>query len=131
MTSPAGPSGAGLGITGAHVVLYSRDPEADREFLGRTLGFPFVDAGHGWLIFALPPAEVAVHPADESDHHELYLMCSDVRALVERLTASGVSSEPLTEARWGTITHLTLPGGGRLGVYQPKHPTATGLRQET
>jgi hypothetical protein len=112
-------------------VLYSRDAEADREFLGRTLGLPFVDAGHGWLIFALPPAEVAVHPADESDHHELYLMCPDVRALVERLTASGVTSEPLTEARWGTITHLTLPGGGRLGVYQPKHPTATGLRQGT
>jgi hypothetical protein len=124
--SPSG--GVGGRITGAHVVLYSRDPEADREFLRGMLEFPFVDAGHGWLIFALPPAEVAVHPADENGRHELYLMCPDIRGLVESLTSKGVSCEPLTEARWGTITYLTLPGGGRLGIYQPQHPMAAGLR---
>ena len=115
-------------ITGAHVVLYSRDPDADREFLGRILGLPNVDAGRGWLIFALPPAEIAVHPADENDRHELYLMCPDIQHEVADLQSKGIACEALTEARWGVITHLTLPGGGRLGVYQPKHPIAAGLK---
>ena len=114
-------------ILGAHVIIYSRDAEADRAFLRDVLGFPHVDAGEGWLIFALPGAEVAVHPAEENDSHELYLMCDDLAALVSSLTARGVACAPLSEQPWGSLTSLTLPGGGSLGVYQPRHPTALGL----
>jgi predicted enzyme related to lactoylglutathione lyase len=114
-------------ITGSHIIIYSTDAEADRDFLREVLGWPHVDAGRGWLIFALPPAELAVHPAEENDRHELYLLCDDVRAVVARLQKGDIHCEPLTEAPWGTVTRLTLPGGGRLGVYQPKHPLATGL----
>jgi catechol 2,3-dioxygenase-like lactoylglutathione lyase family enzyme len=108
-------------IHGAHVIIYSKDADADRAFFRDVLEYPFVDAGHGWLIFALPPAEVAVHPADDNDAHELYLMCDDVRALIEKLSAANVPCSPIDEQRWGSITRVTLPGGGRLGVYQPKH----------
>jgi len=109
-------------IHGAHVILYSTDAEADRAFFRDVLEYPSVDAGHGWLIFALPPAELAVHPA-EAGRHELYLMCDDLGAFLERMSGLGVPcSEPSTE-RWGTITQLTLPGGGTLGVYQPTHPS--------
>lgn len=112
-------------ITGAHTILYSRDAEADRAFFRDVLQFPHVDAGRGWLIFALPPGEVAVHPA-AAEAHEFYLMCADIDVVRERLTAAGTPCTPIAEERWGRLVHLTLPGGGRLGVYQPKHPLAHG-----
>src|SRR5580704_15138568 len=99
-----------LMIYGAHVILYSREADADRAFFRDVLKYPFVDAGHGWLIFQLPPAEVAVHPSDENDVHELYLMCDDVRALVAELAAKEVPCSPLEEQRWGSIVRITLPG---------------------
>ncbi len=110
-------------IHGAHVILYSKDADADRAFFRDVLGYPFVDAGHGWLIFALPPAEIAVHPSDENDVHEIYLMCDDVRALVAEMSKHHVACSPIEEQRWGSITRVTLPGGGKLGIYQPKHPS--------
>ena len=106
-------------IHGAHVIIYSKDSDADRAFFRDVLKYKSVDAGHGWLIFALPPAEVAVHPSDENDVHELFLMCDDVHALV----AENVACSAIDEQRWGSITRLTLPGGGKLGIYQPKHPS--------
>jgi catechol 2,3-dioxygenase-like lactoylglutathione lyase family enzyme len=114
-------------IYGAHVIVYSKDAEADRAFFRDVLGYRFADAGHGWLIFALPPAEVAVHPSENNDEHELYLMCDDVRALIESLRTKNIPCSPVEEQRWGSITRVTLPGGGRIGIYQPKHasPLAT------
>jgi hypothetical protein len=109
-------------VTGAHAIIHSRHPEADRAFFRSVLGFPSVDAGDGWLIFALPPAEVAVHPADENGTHELYLMVDDVRGFASDLAARGVSCTPPRDLRWGVLTQLTLPGGGTLGVYEPRHP---------
>jgi hypothetical protein len=108
-------------IHGAHVIVYSKDSEADRAFFRDVLGCPFVDAGHGWLIFALPPAEVAVHPSEENDVHELYLMCDDVHAFIGEMQAKGVACSEVHQERWGSITRVTLPGGGKIGVYQPKH----------
>ncbi|MFD9124614.1 VOC family protein [Kitasatospora sp. NPDC059571] len=114
-------------INGAHLIVYSRDAEADRAFLRDVLGWPHVDAGHGWLIFRLPPAEVAVHPADVPAQ-ELYLMCDDLAATVDELTEKGVEfTQPVTEERWGLRTALRLPGGGDLGLYEPRHPTAVQL----
>jgi len=114
-------------IFGAHVILYSKDAEADRTFLRDVLGFPSVDAGHGWLIFALPPAEAAVHPAEDNGRQELYFMCDDLKAEILALAEKGVRCGELQEARWGTITKIELPGGGEVGLYQPKHPTALSL----
>lgn len=111
-------------ISGAHFVLYSRDAEADRNFFRDVLGFSSVDAGHGWLIFALPPAEAAVHPAEQNGKHELYLLCDDVKAEVKRLGERGVEGSEVHEERWGSVTRIRLPGGGELGLYQPKHPVA-------
>ncbi|WP_239133856.1 VOC family protein [Rugosimonospora africana] len=112
-------------INGAHVIIYSRDPEADRAFFRDTLGYDHVDAGHGWLIFGLPPAELAVHPTDGEQAHELFLMCDDVAATVAELSAKGVEfTIPVTEERWGLRTALRLPGGGELGLYEPSHPVA-------
>jgi len=110
-------------IRGAHVVLYSTDAEADRAFFRDVLDYPSVDAGQGWLIFALPPAELAIHPADADGVHELFLMCDDVEAFVEQMAEHGVARSDLRRERWGLITHLTLPGGGALGVYEPTHPS--------
>jgi catechol 2,3-dioxygenase-like lactoylglutathione lyase family enzyme len=107
-------------IIGAHVIVYSRDPEADRVFLRDVLGFDSVDAGDGWLIFALPPAEVAVHPDDAGGRHELYLMCDDIEATAARL---GITA-PIKEQRWGRLLDIELPSGARIGLYQPKHPLA-------
>ena len=115
-------------ISGAHIVLYSKDAEADRAFLRDVLGFKSVDAGHGWLIFALPPAEAAVHPAEHSVTHELYLMCDDLKAEIATLAAKGVQCSQINEQRWGLITTISLPSGGHLGLYQPKHPTALNLK---
>ena len=111
-------------IFGAHVILYSKDAEADRAFLRDVLGFHSVDAGRGWLIFALPPAEAAVHPADDNARPELYLMCDDLQAEISALKQKSVAFSEVTEARWGSIVTLKLPGGGDLGLYQPKHPIA-------
>ena len=111
-------------IFGAHVIVYSKDAEADRGFLRDVLGLTSVDAGHGWLIFAMPPAEVAVHPAEENGRHELYWMCDDLKAEMAALAAKGVKCSRVHEERWGSITTIRLPGGGDIGLYQPKHPMA-------
>jgi hypothetical protein len=108
-------------INGAHMVIYSTDAEADRALFRDVLEFPHVDAGHGWLIFALPPAELAVHPADVSDRHELYLMCDNLDAAMAALGARGVACETASFQRWGRSTRFALPGGGRVGLYQPSH----------
>jgi catechol 2,3-dioxygenase-like lactoylglutathione lyase family enzyme len=107
-------------IFGAHTILYSADADADRAFFRDVLGFPAVDAGHGWLIFALPPGELAVHPAD-APGCELFLMCDDLAAEIAGLTAKGVHCSEVEEARWGSIVKVGLPGGGEVGLYQPKH----------
>jgi catechol 2,3-dioxygenase-like lactoylglutathione lyase family enzyme len=114
-------------ISGAHVIVYSKDAQADRDFLRDVLGFASVDAGHGWLIFALPPAEVAVHPAKENNRHELYFLCDDLKAEMTELAKKGVRCSKVEEERWGSITKIRLPGGGEVGLYQPKHPTAFTL----
>jgi catechol 2,3-dioxygenase-like lactoylglutathione lyase family enzyme len=111
-------------VFGAHVIVYSKDAEADRAFLRDVLGFSSVDAGHGWLIFALPPGEVAVHPAEENGRHELYLMCDDLPAEMAALAAKGVQCSEVHQERWGSITNVRLPGGGDVGLYQPRHPVA-------
>jgi catechol 2,3-dioxygenase-like lactoylglutathione lyase family enzyme len=124
-------------IAGAHFLLYTTNPEADRAFLRDVLELRAVDAGHGWLIFALPPSEVAVHPTDDSAAPpqadakllgaELYFMTRDVRGFVASLERQGVSCAPIDEARWGSVTSFALPSGGKIGVYQPKHPTAISM----
>jgi catechol 2,3-dioxygenase-like lactoylglutathione lyase family enzyme len=114
-------------ISGAHVILYSKDAEADRAFFRDVLGFPSVDAGRGWLIFALPPAEAAFHPSDQNGHHELYFLCDDVKAEIAALAKKNVKCTEVHEERWGSVTKVRLPGGGEVGLYQPKHPTALGL----
>jgi catechol 2,3-dioxygenase-like lactoylglutathione lyase family enzyme len=115
-------------INGSHVVLFSRDPEADRTFFADVLGQPNVDAGGGWLIFKLPPAEVAMHPSEGPPGHELFFMCDDVEATMQELHAKGVEfTEDLTEERWGRLTRFRLPGGGDIGLYEPRHPRATDL----
>ena len=108
-------------INGAHVIIYSKDAEADRGFLRDVLGFRHVDVGHGWLIFALPEAEVAVHPAEEGGSHELYLMTDDVEAEVAKLGGHGLACDPVEDQGWGRLTRITLPGGGKLGLYEPRH----------
>src|SRR6202522_818645 len=118
----------GAMISGAHVVVYSKNAEADRAFFRDVLGFKSVDAGHGWLIFALPPAEAAIHPSDAGGIHELYFMCDDLKAEMASLAKKGVKCSKVEEQRWGSITKMRLPGGGELGLYQPKHPTALGLK---
>jgi catechol 2,3-dioxygenase-like lactoylglutathione lyase family enzyme len=117
-------------IFGAHVVLYSADVEADRAFFRDVLDFPSVDAGHGWLIFALPPAEAAFHPIDGNPRSDLYLMCDDLPAEIEALRKKGTSCSQVEEARWGSITRFKLPGGSEVGLYQPKHPTALALNSK-
>lgn len=111
-------------IFGAHVILYSKDATADRAFLREVLGLTSVDAGHGWLIFALPPTEVAVHPSAENGQQELYFMCDDLEAEISTLREKGILCSEVQAARWGSITHIRLPGGGDVGLYQPKHPIA-------
>lgn len=115
-------------ISGAHVIVYSKNAEADRAFFHEVLGFKSVDAGHGWLIFALPRAEAAFHPSEENGVHELYFMCDDLKAEMAALAKKGVKCSLVHKERWGSITRLQLPGGGKIGLYQPKHPTALNLR---
>src|SRR5450755_2554653 len=114
-------------IFGAHVIVYSKDAEADRAFLREIFGFSSVDAGHGWLIFALPPAEMAVHPARENGRHELYFMCDDLQTEMAALREKGVHCREVQEESWGSLTHVQLPGGGEVGLYQPSHPMALTL----
>lgn len=113
-------------ISGAHAIIYSKDADADRAFLRDVLGLKGVDAGQGWLIYALPPSEVAVHPAEANDEHELYFMCDDVQAEMKALKAKKVKTEPVMDLPWGILTSIHLPGGGKVGLYQPKHPLAHG-----
>ncbi len=112
-------------IFGAHLVLFSEDADGDRSFLAKVFGLDSVDAGRGWLIFALPPGEVAVHPA-AAPGAELYFMCDDLPAEMRSLADKGIVCSEVEEARWGSITRIRLPGGGQIGVYQPRHPTAIG-----
>ena len=108
-------------ITGAHTIIYSTDPVADRSFFRDVLALPNIDLGDGWLVFALPPSEVAMHPSEKNNLHELYLTCEDVDALVAHLSAADVRCSPVEEEEWGRLTTVTLPGGGKLGIYQPLH----------
>lgn len=111
-------------ITGMHVILYSRHAEQVRGFLADVLEFRSVDAGGGWPIFAAPPAELAVHATDAEPEHEVYLMCDDVNAVVARLAERGIQTEPpVADRGWGLLTTLVLPGGERLGLYEPRHPS--------
>lgn len=116
-------------ITGLHAILYSPDADKVRAFLRDVLGLKSVDAGHGWLIFAAPPAELAAHPieAGQKPHHELFLMCDDLKATMKELAAKGVQCSAVNEPPWGLSTSIYLPSGGELGLYQPKHPTALKL----
>jgi catechol 2,3-dioxygenase-like lactoylglutathione lyase family enzyme len=114
-------------INGAHVILYSRDAEADRAFLRDVLGLANVDAGDGWLIFALPPTELAAHPTEGEQSFELYLLCDDVEATIADLTAKGVETTgPVADRGWGLLSGIRLPGGGEVGLYEPRHPTVHG-----
>ena len=113
-------------ITGMHAVIYTRNAEADRAFFRDVLGFSCVDAGGGWLIFAAPPSEVACHPADHNGKHELYLMCDDVQAEIARLGKKGVTCGAVKDERWGLLSTVRLPGGGELGLYEPRHAVAHG-----
>jgi len=116
-------------LIGAHTILYSADAEATREFLRDVLDLRSIDAGGGWLIFVLPPGELAVHPHDSPGRHELYLMCDDIDATVAELQAKGAQiNEPISEQRWGRLTSLRIPGGVHVGLYQPLHPTAIDPR---
>jgi hypothetical protein len=108
-------------IIGAHSIIYSKNHDADRVFLRDILKLPNVDVGGGWLIFGLPPAEVAVHPSNENDVHEFYLMCDDLQALIAQMRAHNIECGPVHDMDWGVLTQVNLPGGGKLGIYQPKH----------
>jgi predicted enzyme related to lactoylglutathione lyase len=111
-------------ITGVHAVIFTTDAEGDRAFFRDVLELPSVDAGGGWLIFALPPAELAAHPAEVGGQHELYLMCDDVHATVAELNAKGVDvARSISDEGFGLVTAIRLPGGGELGLYQPRHPS--------
>jgi catechol 2,3-dioxygenase-like lactoylglutathione lyase family enzyme len=115
-------------ITGVHAIIFSRDAEADRAFFRDVLGLPSVDAGGGWLIFALPPTELAPHPSDGDPHHELYLMCEDVGATVEELRGKGVEfTKEISDEGFGLMTTLRLRGGGELALYEPRHPNPLSL----
>jgi catechol 2,3-dioxygenase-like lactoylglutathione lyase family enzyme len=109
-------------FNGVHTVIYSRDAEADRAFLRDVLGLPHVDAGGGWLIFALPPGEVAIHPHAAAAGPALYLICDDVAAAAAALRARGVEPLPVSDEGWGLLSGFTLPGGADIGFYQPRHP---------
>ena len=109
-------------IVGAHVMLQSRNPSADKAFFGGVLNLPSVDAGGGFLIFGVPPAEVAIHDSERNDVHQLYLMCEDARQFIREMHRLGIACTEPAQQRWGTLFEITLPGGGKLGVYEPRHP---------
>jgi hypothetical protein len=112
-------------IEGAHVIMYSRPAEADREFLGKALGSPGIDAGNGWLIFALPPAEIAVHPTEEQSGCEFYLTCDDIKQTLADLSARGVDiARPVSDEGWGLLSAVKMPSGAELQLYEPRHSVA-------
>lgn len=117
-------------ISGAHIVVYTKNPEADSAFFRDVLAFNCVDAGRGWLIFALPPGEAAFHPSEKNGSHELYFLCDDLKSEMAALSNKGVECSPVHVERWGSITKLQLPGGGEIGLYQPKHPTAIRIASD-
>jgi catechol 2,3-dioxygenase-like lactoylglutathione lyase family enzyme len=108
-------------INGAHIVIYTKDADADRAFFHNVLKFPSVDAGHGWLIFAMPQAEAAFHDSEKNDQHELFLMCDDISATLKELKEKSAKVSEINEQRWGSVATITLPGGGKVGIYEPKH----------
>jgi hypothetical protein len=118
-------------IIGAHAIIYSKKPEADRAFLRDIFGLPHVDVGDGWLIFGLPPAELAIHPCLKNNRHEFYFMCEDMRAFVAEMKKKSVTCSPIQVLSWGRLTRITLPGGGKLGVYQPLHARPNAQRRRT
>lgn len=115
-------------ITGAHMIIYSTKPELDRAFIRDVLKFPNIDAGEGWLIFGLPPAELAFHPAQVNNNQEFYLMCDDIDELVGQMKNLKVECSQIQELSWGLLTKIKLPGGGELGIYQPKHARPEQMR---
>jgi hypothetical protein len=115
-------------ITGAHLVIYSKDAAADRAFFRDVLQYPSVDAGGGWLIFAMPPLEAAFHDSESNDRHELYLMCDNIEAALTDLKTKNVPVSEVSEQRWGKLASFTLPGGGKIGIYEPKHPSPLRLK---
>jgi hypothetical protein len=115
-------------ITGAHVIIYSTDPEKDRLFLRDIMKFPNVDAGEGWLIFGLPPAEVAIHPSELNNRQEFFLMCDDIGELIEQMKSLKIKCSKVQNQRWGLLTKLKLPSGGNLNVYQPHHVRPKSMR---
>ncbi len=108
-------------ISGTHLIIYSKDAEADRAFFRDILKLNNVDVGDGWLIFALPPSELAVHPSGDNDTHEIYLMCDDIKLFVEQMKSHRIMCSKVDDQGWGLLVQVTLPGGGKLGVYQPRH----------
>ena len=116
-------------INGAHSIIYSKSAEADRAFLRDVLGLPSVDVGGGWLIFAVPPAEVAVHPSEKNNIHEFYLMTDDIRALIDAISKRGIACTPPQNQGWGVLTQVSLPGGGTIGIYEPRHPRPVWKQQ--
>ncbi len=113
-------------ITGAHTIIYSKHPDADRTFFRDILKLSSVNLGDNWLIFALPPSELAFHPSESNSIHEFYLMVDNIELFTSRMTAQGVGCTPIATREWGLLTELTLPGGGKLGVYQPLHARPAG-----
>ena len=116
-----------MAIIGMHALVYSKKDEETRKFFSDILGFKSVDAGRGWLIFKAPPAELAVHPVEDEEFHELYLMCDDIDATVAELNGKGVETGEIMDRGWGRVSQITMPSGGELGLYQPQHPTAYNL----
>jgi predicted enzyme related to lactoylglutathione lyase len=108
-------------ISGAHLIIYSKDAEADKAFFRDVMKLTNVDVGHGWLIFGLPPSELAIHPSSENNRHEIYLMCDDIKAFVQQMTNKNIACSAIQDQGWGQLVQLTLPGGGKIGVYQPRH----------
>src|ERR1700722_2602746 len=115
-------------MTGAHFVIDSKDVEADRAFFRDVLKYPCVDAGRGWLIFAMPPLEIAFHDSEKNDQHEIFMMCDDLAATMEDLRAKDVEVSEVSEQRWGNLATFSLPGGGKIRIYQPKHPSPMQLK---
>ena len=116
-------------ISGTHAIIFSTNPPADRAFLRDVLKFPHVDAGEGWLIFSLPPTELAVHPSGQNDKQELFFICDDIRVFVQEMAQQNINFSNIQNQSWGQITYITLPGGGKLGVYQPTHARPEAVSQ--
>jgi predicted enzyme related to lactoylglutathione lyase len=120
-----------MSIIGMHALIYSNKADETRRFFSDVLGFRSVDVGRGWLIFAAPPSELAVHPADQTEHHELYLMCDNIEKTISELRQRGVETSAIHDQPWGRVTQMKLPSGQELGMYEPRHPTAIGWQPRT